>query len=286
MIYKVSKFLYYSISKDLMVCQNEHGVVKIHHQSLIEFLKNINNEVRQNNKITYDEIRNVFPEDTDGVINFLLDHQLITEYHEMNLNIQQVLLISNSIEVEKVIIDNINDDIKIDSVSLNEAEGINEFEENTLVVLFMNPYIKSKAKLIRDISIKSKNCYVITSYMYNEKFHFDSVFNSEWKNPCHLCNLGILEETLTHNRVSNDYKEFIDNLMTEHSQFVPESILGKRKSINIATFIINKIESITGIDEYTQFNMNDFKVNYQINLNDHTFFSDTSIHWELCDCYE
>lgn len=268
-----------------MICQNESGVVKIHHKSLIDFLKNIHPEVREKDTITFDEINRVFPDDTEGVINFLLSRQLISEYNELNFNIQQVLMISNSNDVEKMVIDNINEDIIINSVSLEEIEEIKEFKENTLVVLFLNPYIKSKAKLIRDISMRSKNCFVITSYMYNEKFHFDAIFNSEWKIPCHICNMGILEETLTHNRIANDYKEFIDTLMTHHSDFIPESILGKRKVINIATFIINKIEGITGADKYTQFTLNDFKNNYQIEINDQTFFTDTSIHWELCDCY-
>lgn len=286
MIYKVNKFLYYFAKDDLMICQNEFGVVKIHHRSIIDFLKNIHLEVRNRDTVTYDEMKGVFPEDTEGVINFLLSHQLISEYHELNFNIQQVLLISNSIEVENMVVNNINEDIVINSLSIDRIEEIDKFEENTLIVLFLNPYIKTKAKLIRDISMKSNNCFVITSYMYNERFHFDSVFSSEWKTPCHICNLGILEETLTHNRVANDYKEFIDNLMIQHSQFVPESILGKRKIINIATFLINKIEGIIGVDKYVQFDMNDFKNNYQINLNDQTFLTDTSIHWELCDCYE
>lgn len=285
MVYKINKFLYYFIKDDLMICQNEFGVVKIHHQSLIDFLKSIHIEVRNKETISYDEVNNFFPDDTEGVIDFLLSRQLISEYHELNFNIQRVLMISNSEEVEKMVIDNIHEDIVVSSLGLEETEQLNSFEDNTLVVLFLNPYIKSKAKLIRDISMKSRNCFVITSYMHNEKFHFDSVFNSEWKTPCHICNMGILEETLTHNRIANDYKKFIDTMMTEHSEFIPASILGKRKVINISTFIINKIEAIVGADTYAQFNMKDFKNNYQVELNDQSFFTDTSIHWELCDCY-
>ncbi|WP_235504806.1 McbB family protein [Exiguobacterium sp. BMC-KP] len=286
LLFKINKFIFYSVNKNLLICQSESGIVKIHNRLLIDFLKGLEAESRGGGIITYDEIQEYFLEESDDVIDFLMSHNLISEKNESNFNIRQVLLISNSPEVKSMIINNINENIEVDTIDIDEIGHHDKFKENTLIVMFLNPYIKSKAKLVRDAAMNSKNCFVLTSYMYNDSFYLDAVFSPEWKTPCHICNMGILDETISHNRISKNYKDFIDNLMNQYPEFTPESVLNKRKVINIAAFMINKIEAIVGLDVQIPFDLNDFKNNYQLDLDLQKSFTDTSIHWELCDCYE
>lgn len=284
--YKVKNFLINPTSDNQVILQNDYGIVRITNQLLINLLKKIDS---QNIKyLPFKEIREVFSENHFEVISFLKKHGVLEEFNKKNFNIEKIWIASNNPDISSSMKQfiNIDEDLEVEFLSIDELLQINTFPKNTFCLLFLNPYSKKKAKIIRDKFNGSSESFLVTAYIYNNNLHVDSPYNSTWKTPCHICQIGLIEEKLRNSGAINNYQTFIDDLYDNEPLFQVETKLTKSQILNVTTILVNRLEQFVGINRLKTIQYQEINRALIMNLNDNYLVSDATIHWEYCDCYQ
>lgn len=289
MNYEFNKYLIYEMPNGEVVIQNDQSIVKVFNDEMKNFL--LKNDTSYKKEVNLDELKHTFGENFEEAIKFMLKYKIIQEEQKLDFKIKSLTFISNSEKVislfNKVYEDEYSKKIPLHIINLNESETFT-INENSCVVVFLNPYNKKVAKKIKDLIDDTHNTMLITSYTYNNNFYIDCLYNKDWKNPCHFCHIGFLESKLRSDEGHLSYQQLIDMIYEEDNRFSIETPINERKGMIISILLhewINKYinnqrdnSSYLYLDEY----LNCLSYNFDNNAKN----IDTAIHWELCDCYE
>jgi McbB family protein len=290
MKYSVNNFVYHKLPSDNIVIQNQKGIVKINNKELIDLIVQV--DMNNNRQLSKDEIAEFLGSQTDAAIDFLMNYQIIQEYKNYNFNVKNIKFFSNNYSLNnnlsKHIIE-LKNDVDIDFTIIQNLET--QFNQSDLVIVFLNPYDKNLANQIRDNVQKSGDCLLLMTYIYNSRFYMDSLYNPKWKNPCHHCHMGYIESQLRMNEYGNlSYQSLIDIIYQEDNSFKVEAPLSTIDLYNIIVLIFNHLDKhvfrtkgrVLFLDE----SLDEINSTTVFNLENKAISKDTSIHWELCDCYE
>src|SRR5699024_9127479 len=134
-------------------------------------------------------------------------------------------------------------DVEIDFMRNSDLKE--EFCDNDLIVVFLNPYDKKIVKEIYDRVQSSKECLILMTYIYNSNFYMDNLYSPKWKNPCHYCHMGFIESQLRINQEGDlSYQGLIDILYHEDRKFAVETPISTINMINFMTIIFNHLDNL------------------------------------------
>ncbi|HCX49251.1 MAG TPA: hypothetical protein DG757_09495 [Bacillus sp. (in: Bacteria)] len=290
---KINNFIYHELPNKHIVVQTKYGIVRITNDSMINFVKLIDNS-QEYRYYNFSDIREYFGPNTEKALDFLIEYKIMDYKVGLNFKLKGVSVLSNDMKFLKTFTyvgseDFAQRDLDINFYDLNESINI-QYSEDMLICCFLNPYDRNLAKeIVR--SVKSNNNVLLMSYTYNNNVYIDNLYRDQWKNPCHLCNIGNLETQLRMQIDGNlTYQQIIDALYHEDVNFKTGIKLSNKDILNLTTEIYKKFDQFIFRDNSKL----DMSFQSEQNINESTLIDlisnktirDFSIHWELCDCYE
>lgn len=285
--YVVENFIYHEINQDQLIVQNKHGIVRITQQNMIEFIKKL--DTMSNSVINEELFNGHFNSHTEDAIKFLIDYRIIkANKEELNFNLRTIKFYTNHNELHEITRFLINKDPSR-QIEVVQSEDFT-FNPDDLIIIFLNPYDKKTARKIVN-EINRSNAILMMSYVYNNKVFFDSLYRKKWRNPCHFCHMGHIESQL---RVSETgeltYQHLIDMIYHENNSFKVETPLDSIEITYILSILFKQLDKfITRDNGRVLLNSESlYEINNSImfDLLTKQKSIDTSIYWELCDCYE
>lgn len=286
--YKLNKFIGFTTNSGEYILQNQLGITKILNKQLINYLTHL--EKNNIKRITKLEIESLFDK-PDDVINFLLRYSIIEKEISLNFSIESINFLSNHKEVGNITDYALRDELKsstyIYQELLDEKFVPKLNDSKSLWIFFLNPYPRKLAKKIRDMFIDDYNKYLLISYIHNGNFYIDSLYSAEYKTPCHLCQINTIESEIRSSSERNlNYQKFVDVIFEENTRFNLEYPLSNIQVLNISSQLSKRVIDHIGSDNKSKVETSLFGEGLVMNLNNFNYQSDTTIHWELCDCYE
>ncbi|KOR94821.1 McbB family protein [Geobacillus stearothermophilus] len=288
--YKLNQYVLHELETGEIVLQNAKGIVRINEPRLKNFVKKW--DEYGNSLLPYEEFEETFGEDTKEALIFLKTYQIIEEKVKPNLGIKRIRLYTNNPEVGLYIKQILETDyrhaLEISSLCDKHLESEQIIVENgDLVVVFLNPYNRKKAREIRDRVKGFEQSFLLFTYVYNYTFYMDALYNGFLKSPCHICHISYIESQI---RISNQgnitYQHMIDSLYAERPSFPITTPLTQNNIFNIVTQITNRISKLILLDETPVVHAEAFLESSMFDLITKELHTDNPIHWELCDCYE
>lgn len=286
--YIVNPFVIHKLPNSDIVIQNKHGIISIVEKKMKNMLQKVEDESIE--KILIEKIIDIFGENAETAIQFLLDNRIFKINQSSNFNITGISFFSNNSSIDKLISRAFENNKEVWHGYGNDVESyIESIQQNQkqLYVVFLNPYDKVLARKLRNLFKDNANTYSIITYVYNSHLYIDAIYSSVWKSPCHLCHLGYIESELrlgSHQKIT--YQQIVDYLFIEDQYFKPEMPLDFSSALNISTQIINRIEKLVGLQSEIQINLEEYTKGVVMDIKTREFYLDTTHHWELCDCYE
>jgi McbB family protein len=108
-----------------------------------------------------------------------------------------------------------------------------------------------------------------------------------WKSPCHMCQIANIESELRVGRENEiTYQQIIDTLYLEESEFYAYSPVTFRQSINLVSELANRITKLLNLSGTEVTSKDEVLRGTTMDLRTMQRYSDVTVHWELCDCYE
>lgn len=289
--FKVKNFVYHKLPSNDIVVQNQEGIIKVTNQNLNTLIEHIDNN--RISKISYEEIEKYMGNNAEASISFLKNYGVIENSRtKVNFDVQRIQFITNNEKLEtkfKEILNDLVNEVGIEMISNNNLTE--DFNDNDLIVVFLNPYDKNLAKKIFNRVKENNECLLLMTYMYNSNYYIDNFYSSKWKNPCHFCHMGFIESQL---RIANNsdlsYQALIDILYHEDNKFAVESILTTVSLIDILSLLLRKLDKFIfrtkGNVLFHNESIEDMNSTTMLNTLNNSLSNDISIHWEMCDCYE
>ncbi|WP_419890815.1 McbB family protein [Paenibacillus xylanexedens] len=288
--YTLNNFVIYEINSNELVLMHNYGIVKIKEARLIEEIKKWDNN---NIKSVHEkELMDVFQEDYSNAISFLENNYIFITKEEVNFSIEKCVFLSNNDEILKVSREFLfeNQNMKNSIINLNEQSNstlLSEKNSNTLYVVFMNPYSKEIASKITSLVRRSQNSILLMSYTYNNNFYIDSLYSPQASNPCHFCHIGHIESQLRVDSTGNiSYQQIIDSIYKDEPKFKVHTPLNKNNILNILSLLSNKISKYFALENGRIIHNEELHECSVFDLQTNNYYTDYSLHWELCDCYE
>ncbi|MGV3139488.1 McbB family protein [Brevibacillus agri] len=284
--YRINRFLCHSLQNGDVVVQTANGVMKIHDKDLIDLIQSWDRTGKK--EISESVLEQIFKEEKEEVIGFLASNGLIRTVKEKMLRIDSVTIMTNDDFLRSILMNTLVEDFQenlaITSLSVDDMQPC---EENELSLVFLNPYNKSLGKRIRDRHMESSNSYLLMSYIYNNKFYMDSLYNRNWVNPCHCCHIGHIESHMRIGSADNlTYQQVIDMLYSLEEDIKIGVPLTNSQRVIIASCLIKRMRLLFHDFTYSKIHHEDINRAMVMKLDNFKIYEDTSIHWELCDCYE
>lgn len=289
--FTINKYLFYEVDQESAVIQTANGITKISDKRMIELTKNWEESFIES--ISYLDLEFYFKDDTQEAIEYL-NHYGIIELEKENITrINGIKIFSNSENIGKYLSDTLKkkyqNRMNVDQIGLNEFQEKNL--ENNLFIIMLNPYDKKIVKQLLEIQKKLHNTVSLMGYVYANNFYLDCLYSVDWKLPCHNCHIGHIHSSLY---LSDDqeatYQQLIDSLFSEtKDQFIVGMPLNSIQELNIACLISNKVYAylydLNTINSQL-LHAEDFNKCTLMDLTTFKKYEDTSLHWEMCDCYE
>src|SRR5699024_4197378 len=195
--YSIENFIFHELPEGDIVVQSKQGIVKITDESMINFVKMIDNQELYRS-IDEADIEDVFQDQTDAAIDFLFSYGIISNYDvDYNFQVRGYEFFSNDENFLKMLEFTTKEDYKsknLDVIYHDQVDHIN-LAEHQFVCCFLNPYSKSLAEEIVNRA-KESNCTLLMAYTYNNNIYINNLYKEEWKNPCHFCNFNQIESQL------------------------------------------------------------------------------------------
>lgn len=291
--FKVTNFILYETTNKNIVVQTEKGIVDIEDDKLKEFIYWL--DVRSVASISIEQIKNNFESDYKDVIEFLEHFGLLISKSNMTYNIQKIIIYSNNDEylsIHKSFFRKSLDIFKnLERIYLNDENfNLENLDDKTLLICFLNPYSKEKALYINN-KVRESNAILSMNFSYNNKFYFDNLYSNMWKNPCHRCSIENLETQLRNEKHStnSNYQSFIDMMYSNHTDFSVGYKLDNRDIFKIIDILWLNLEQIcirpeNGILSIKQ-SYEDINEIIEYDAVEKNLSRDLAIHWEVCDCY-
>lgn len=285
MEYLINKFLFYVLPNGETVLQNENGIVEIHDPRMNKMLSNW--DVDNSTSVLQSNLKEIFEDETQDAINFLTSYGIIQEKVVKVLKIEGISILANDNMVEHLLRETLSNDYPDLNISRYSLDDYSEFYENQLVVVFLDKYNKNIGLKIRNMARENDSSTILMSYIYNNKFYLDCLFSKEWMVPCHSCHIGHIESQLyIGDNEELTYQQIVSSLYTLDSEFKIGMPLKHIHKINIARLLINKIEHYVNDFNMSLIHPQDITNCTLLDLKDLKIYEDTSLFWEMCDCYE
>lgn len=287
--YKVKSYIAFITPTKEAILQNNRGIIKIKNNDLIKFLLLINE--KKIKEITLEYI-STFISSPEAAIDFLLKYEVIERPSFYNFDIHKVRFISNNMaigektsEVLKNTVENYEYTFSSNPSSFISSNMIDDLK--TVWIVFMNPYSKNEAKKVRDLFLEKENQYLLIAYIYNNNFYVDSIYSAEWKTPCHLCQFSWVEAELRgFPSEGMNYQRLVEELYDESEDFEINLPTNSVQTINIVSQLSTRIIELIGAEKHLTSNQSTFAEGLVMNLKNFKTFTDSTVHWELCNCYE
>ncbi|WP_436889256.1 McbB family protein [Mammaliicoccus sciuri] len=281
-IYNIKTYLLYRLNDFEVILQNHLGIVRIKEQRMIDFLYHIDDEVLR--EISKNKIEEYFGSDTYQAIEFLEKNKVLSNVKKTDFNFDKIFLFCNE-KQQLSYLNEIMNEKKI-KVIYGMIEEIEKYElDNSLVLVFQNPYNKIRSRKIIEYINQFEDNLLIMSYIYNNVFYIDNVYTKELNNPCHFCNMGFIESQI---RSSEDdqisYQDLIDEIYEIDDKFEVNHPLTIINNLKISIYLYDFL--IIYLDNNKKLSNRDILNCFRFDLNKNIKMTDTAIHWELCDCYE
>ncbi|WP_150272762.1 McbB family protein [Paenibacillus tepidiphilus] len=289
--YKVNNYITYELDDGELVVMHNKGIVKITDSRMKELIMNWDEALIKETSNYY--LKKLFQSDFKAAVEFLISNYILIEEPEINYNLKNIYLITNSKEVYDLS-DNIFDS-KVSNLAYQKKfiAETTDYTENLLIdnysllIVFLNPYSKELAQTLQNHVIASEGSILLMSYVYNCNFYMDSLYFPQLKNPCHLCHMGHIEAQLRINSTGNiTYQQIIDSIYFNKPNFPIYSVLSKNNIMNIATLLSNKISKFITLENGELIYPEELQECFMLDLQTNKMQTDYSLHWELCDCYE
>lgn len=275
-MYKVQPFIWQKIGNDKTFFQTQFSSVIITNNKLRDFLINI----EQENILELDKkyIKSYFFHETDDVISFMIQHNLLKEKVEKLFSVERLVILSNDNSFFDSIQINLKDLYKIKQLREQELE-LFLFNKKDLLIVFLNPFNLEKMNQI-DLFVKGKNILVKFIFPYNNKIYFTNFYKKSWYNPCPMCFFYMLESQLRgeSEESSINFQTLLDLLYSQKATFDIHLPLDLSVYLQITYHLI----------KYLRNTLDDYKVDevLEICLEDFSVNKDIACHWGYCDCYE
>lgn len=284
--YRINKFLCHYLPNGELVVQTINGIMKIHNRELIDLI--LLWDKTDMKEISESFLEECFKDDKMQAIEFLETNGLISAVKEKKIKIDLITVMSNDFFIDEILLKTLSEDFKdklsIKSIEINDLQQIGK---NELSLVFLNPYNKNLGKMIRDRHLKADNSYLLMSYIYNNKFYMDSLYNRNWCNPCHCCHIGHIESHMRIGSAENlTYQQVVDILYSLDQNIEIGVPLTNAQRIIIAACLVKRIQLLINDFTYSKIHHEEINKATIMKLDDLKKYEDTSIHWELCDCYE
>lgn len=277
MRYKVQPFIWQRIKKNKTIFQTKSTTIIVTSENLTNFLLDVEKERRTEIDESY--LTKYFSEEEkEKVMNFLLTNRLLVLSEERNLDMENIVLLTNDKKFEKSFQYNLKDSCKTKTIDLEVFYEMTFYPKDVLIV-FLNPFdLKTMNELTEEI--KKKDLLVKFIFAYNNKIYFSNFYKKSWCNPCPMCFFYELESQLRGENSEDQisFQTMIDVLYEQKAQFSVHLPLDSIDYIHIICLLskyFNKEIKSYYYDEVLELDLADYKVS-----------EDTAYHWGYCDCYE
>lgn len=184
MRYKVQPFIWQRIKKNKTIFQTKSTTIIVTSENLTNFLLDVEKERRTEIDESY--LTKYFSEEEkEKVMNFLLTNRLLVLSEERNLDIENIVLLTNDKKFEKSFQYNLKDSCKSKTIDLEVFYEMT-FHPKDVLIVFLNPFdLKTMNELTEEI--KKKDLLVKFIFAYNNKIYFSNFYKKSWCNPCRCC---------------------------------------------------------------------------------------------------
>ncbi|MCF6136513.1 McbB family protein [Pseudalkalibacillus berkeleyi] len=284
--YIINKFIYHVLSNGEAVIQTQSGMVRTDN---VDMMRLIETWDQKNQTIAnLEEFKSAFGADYIDAIEFLESYRIIEEMKEKKLDIDRLSIISNHSEILTLLHKTIQTDYgKYSDVNVYDIDSIKPSQEKELSIVFLNPYNKALGLELRNRQMKSTNSIMLMSYVYESNFYIDCLYSPDWKTPCHQCHMGHIEtQSLVADSDTMTYQQMVSSLYAVDQNFKIEIPMTGTQQMNIVTLISNKLNQFMNDYHTSKLHPEEMSDCTLLDLKTMKSYKDTSIHWELCDCYE
>lgn len=284
--YQIAKYIIFSLQNGDAVVQNQDSIVIVNNHLMIDMLSNWDRQrVRE---VSLKEISDYFNDDAKEALEFLTGYNILKEIKPRLIDIDKISILSNHDEVgnfiEKTIREDYGDKFQINSYNLSNLPSS---EGKEFLIVFLNPYSKKIGKFLKERQEKNPQSKLIFSYVYNSNFYIDCLYAPEWKVPCHECHIGhIQSQSYLEEDKNMTYQQIIDILYSSEEDFKIEMPLTGLQKINITKLLLNKVYKYVNDLYVSRLHPQELSNCTLLDLSTMKHWEDTSIHWEMCNCYE
>ncbi|WDM20588.1 McbB family protein [Paenibacillus polymyxa] len=287
MIFSLNNYIIHNLENGSAIVQNQESIFTVTDENLRNILFEWDKE--QVEEISINMLEDIFREDTDEVIDFLKQYNILLEQTAKTIQVDKIVVASNNNfignSIYQTIFEDYNKKLTVEFCTLDRLPPV---VENELTIVFLSPYNKKIGRKILQRQQERKNSKLLCTYIYHSNFYMDCLYSPSWKVPCHLCHIGHIESSgLTEGDGENmTYQNMIDLLYKENDNFLVEIPLSSVQKINIISSVVNKVSEYLGDFSYTKIHREDVTSCTLLDLKSLKKYKDTSLHWELCNCYE
>ncbi|MCG7315589.1 McbB family protein [Priestia flexa] len=290
-VFMINKYLQYSLPDDSLVIQTTIGITKVTDKRMVNLLKEW--DKGGVTKVSFDTLKNLFEEDTQGAIGYLESYGVIKSKKNINIDINGLLVVSNTHLTQQYVFDTLYNQygINLDTKAVHTDDFLNLTDkelEQKLIVIILNPYDKTFVDSLLKKQKALNSSITLMGYIYANNFYMDCLYNYDWKLPCHNCHMGHIKSNLYLDESDHmTYQQIIDQLYSEANEGFEIGVpLSAVQELNIACLVVNKVNKYINDLSIPSIHIEEFNQCTLLDLKSFKKYEDTSIHWEMCDCYE
>lgn len=284
--YIINAFVSHEVSENQIALQHRRGILLISDANLIASIPCL--EERIGKTVLLEEIEGIFKTKGESYLHFLIENKIIKKRILPNFKVKKINFFSNFEEITMLLDKSYAG--RYNYISYKEPiklfQSI-ENSENEIFLIFLNPYNRQLAHNLRNAFKRKDSSLSIFSYIYSGRLYIESLYSPSWKNPCHLCQFTHIESELRYGAVHGvTYQQIIDYLYTENENFSISTPIDFSDSINIAAQLVNRVNLLLALSNSGYLNIEEFTKGIVMDIDSKKVQSDTTFHWELCDCYD
>ena len=278
-MYKVNPFLVHEIEHQNYVLQTKSSTVLITNEQLINILLQIERE--QIGQISKEWIENnIINISSEKVIDFLINNNIITIINNIDYKFMKIICCSNNISFTKLFYSIFESKYEIIAISLDEIYNY-KFCESDFCIIFLDPFIYSDF-ICLDKHIKEKNIITKFIFYYNYSLYITNFYKYDWHTPCPKCFLSNLESHLRGSQFTEglNFQLLIDLIYKKSLKFPVSAEISSYDLVSLMFFLKKQISDFESNKNYV---INEL---CEISLENNQTVKDSSVYWEMCDCYE
>nr|WP_259547038.1 McbB family protein [Heyndrickxia oleronia] len=289
--YSINNYILYELETDSdIIIQHQYGIVRVKEPTMKKLLQLWEN--KGTTTVDSETFRMYFGENSTEAIDFLSNNQIIRTQEKNPIEIKNINIICDDKFIQRLLIDILTKDFskhfKVNFHSIDDLRsGLISNANNEFLLAFLHPYSKKIGLELRDRQKSNDSSVSLISYIYANNFYIDSLYSANWIVPCHGCNIGHIESQLyVGESDSVTYQQLIDSLYTESNDFKVEIPLTNIQRINIVRLLVNRMYKYINTLQLATLHPTEVTNTTMMDLNNFKVYEDTSIFWEMCNCYE